>query len=78
MAEIRLVGTAHVSAQSIDDVRAAIEEFKPGLVAVELDQGRYKALTKQAKDPTVEDVLEVKNFDQLLVQWLLSSPFSGR
>ncbi len=72
MAEIRLVGTAHVSAQSIDDVRAAIEEFQPGLVAIELDQGRYKALTKQAKDPTVEDVLEVKNFNQLLVQWLLS------
>jgi pheromone shutdown-related protein TraB len=72
MAEIRLVGTAHVSAKSIDDVRAAIEEFQPGLVAVELDQGRYKAMTKQARDPTVEDVLEVKNFNQLLVQWLLS------
>jgi len=72
MAEIRLVGTAHVSAKSIEDVRAAIEEFQPGLVAVELDQGRYKAMTRQAKDPTVEDVLEVKNFNQLLVQWLLS------
>jgi len=72
MAEIKLVGTAHVSAKSIDEVRAAIEEFQPGLVAVELDQGRYKAMTRQAKDPTVEDVLEVKNFNQLLVQWLLS------
>lgn len=72
MAEFRLIGTAHVSAKSIDEVKAAIEEFQPGLVAVELDEARYKAMTKQAKDPTVEDVLEVKNFNQLLVQWLLS------
>jgi pheromone shutdown-related protein TraB len=72
MAEFRLIGTAHVSAKSIDEVKAAIEEFQPGLVAVELDEARYKAITKQAKDPTVEDVLEVKNFNQLLVQWLLS------
>jgi pheromone shutdown-related protein TraB len=72
MAEFRLIGTAHVSAKSIDEVKAAIEEFQPGLVAIELDEARYKAITKQAKDPTVEDVLEVKNFNQLLVQWLLS------
>ena len=72
MAEIRLVGTAHVSAKSVDDVRAAIEEFQPTMVAVELDQSRYSALKKEARDPTVEDVLEVKNFNQLLVQWLLS------
>ena len=37
-----------------------------------LDQARYSALTKQARDPTVSDVLEVKNFNQLLIQWLLS------
>jgi pheromone shutdown-related protein TraB len=72
MAEFRLIGTAHVSAKSIDEVKVAIEEFQPGLVAVELDEARYKAMTKQAKDPTIEDVLEVKNFNQLLVQWLLS------
>ncbi len=72
MAEVRLIGTAHVSAKSIEEVREAIEEFQPSLVAIELDEGRYKAITKQAKESTVEDVLEVKNFNQLLVQWLLS------
>ena len=30
------------------------------------------ALKKQARDPTVDDVLEVKNFNSLLVQWFLS------
>jgi len=72
MAEIKIVGTAHVSAKSIDEVRTAIDEYQPDIVAVELDQARYSALTKQAKDPTVDDVLEVKNFNQLLIQWLLS------
>lgn len=37
MAEIRLVGTAHVSQKSIDEVRAAIEEFHPDTIAIELD-----------------------------------------
>ncbi|HTY14450.1 MAG TPA: TraB/GumN family protein [Methanoregulaceae archaeon] len=72
MAEIKIVGTAHVSAKSVEEVRTAIEEYNPDIVAVELDQARYNALTKQAKDPTVSDVLEVKNFNQLLIQWLLS------
>lgn len=72
MAEIKIVGTAHVSQKSVDEVRTAIEEFKPDVVAIELDPARFSALKKQARDPTVEDVLEVKNFNSLLVQWLLS------
>ncbi|MFA5332351.1 MAG: TraB/GumN family protein [Methanoregula sp.] len=72
MAELKIVGTAHVSQKSVDEVRAAIEEFKPDVVAIELDPARFAALKKQAKDPTVNDVLEVKNFNSLLVQWLLS------
>jgi len=72
MAEIRIIGTAHVSAKSTDEVRVAIDEFHPDIVAVELDQARYLALKRQAPDPTITDVLEVKNFNQLLIQWLLS------
>ena len=72
MAEIKIVGTAHVSQQSIDDVRAAIEEFHPDVVAIELDSARYAALKKKAQAPSVNDLLEVKNFNTLLVQWLLA------
>ena len=72
MAEIKIVGTAHVSQQSVDEVRTAIDEFHPDVVAIELDTARYSALKKQGRDPTVEDVLEVKNFNSLLVQWLLA------
>ncbi|MDR2717384.1 MAG: TraB/GumN family protein [Treponema sp.] len=44
---IHLIGTAHVSRESIDEVKAAIREEKPGMVCVELDQGRYAAITQQ-------------------------------
>lgn len=72
MAEIRIVGTAHVSQKSIDEVRTAIEEFHPDVIAVELDPARYTALKKKAQDPSVNDILEVKDFNTLLVQWLLA------
>lgn len=73
MAEIRIVGTAHVSQKSVDEVRAAIAEFQPDVVAIELDQGRYIALRKKEADgPSVSQVLEAKNFNQLLVQWVLA------
>ncbi len=72
MAEIKIVGTAHVSQQSVDEVRLAIDEFKPDVVAIELDPSRFAALKKQGHDPTVNDVLEVRNFNALLVQWLLA------
>ena len=72
MSEILLVGTAHVSVESVNDVRKAIEDWHPDMVAVELDLGRFEALRKTAKAPSVDDVLEVKNFNQLLIQWILS------
>ena len=44
--EIKLIGTAHVSRESCDEVRRIIMEEKPDMVCVELDQGRYNAITK--------------------------------
>jgi pheromone shutdown-related protein TraB len=41
-----LVGTAHVSRQSIDDVIATIDAVNPELVCVELDVKRHASLTK--------------------------------
>ena len=73
MGEIRIIGTAHVSQKSVEEVTAAIEEYGPDVVAVELDPGRYAALKKQTgQEPSVSDVLEAKHFNQLLVQWMLA------
>ncbi|HOJ98010.1 MAG TPA: TraB/GumN family protein [Termitinemataceae bacterium] len=42
--EFLLLGTAHVSQQSIQEVREAIESYQPDQVCVELDEGRYHAM----------------------------------
>jgi len=46
---IVLVGTAHVSKDSVDEVRSVIEEYKPDIVAVELCEKRYETLTNKDK-----------------------------
>jgi len=48
MSEIRIIGTAHVSKESVREVKEAIAAFSPDVVAVELDAGRYAGLKKQA------------------------------
>ena len=42
--KIILIGTAHVSADSIKDVKEAINESRPDTVAIELDQKRLESL----------------------------------
>ncbi|MCL2809717.1 MAG: TraB domain-containing protein [Treponema sp.] len=44
--EFKLIGTAHVSRESIEEVRGIIQEEKPDIVCVELDQGRYNSITQ--------------------------------
>ena len=46
---IILVGTAHISQESVDEVRQVIETTQPDIVAVELCERRYKALTEKTK-----------------------------
>ena len=41
--EIILLGTAHVSSESVKDVERIIREETPGRVCVELDEARYKS-----------------------------------
>ncbi len=46
---IILVGTAHISKESVEEVKEAIEEYKPDIVAVELCKRRYESITKKDK-----------------------------
>ncbi|GHT84873.1 conjugal transfer protein TraB [Spirochaetia bacterium] len=45
--EITLIGTAHVSRESIEEVAGVIRDEKPDQVCVELDAGRYDAMVKK-------------------------------
>ncbi|HEX9620053.1 MAG TPA: TraB domain-containing protein, partial [Polyangiaceae bacterium] len=42
--EIYLVGTAHISRKSVEEVERVIDEVRPDTVCVELDPMRYEAL----------------------------------
>ncbi len=47
--EIFIVGTAHVSKKSVDEVRRVIDEVRPDTVCVELDEARYNTLVNGAE-----------------------------
>jgi pheromone shutdown-related protein TraB len=45
--EFILIGTAHVSRGSIDEVSGIIRQERPDLICVELDEGRYASITQK-------------------------------
>ncbi|MFB6301637.1 MAG: TraB/GumN family protein [Haloferacaceae archaeon] len=70
---VRVVGTAHVSEESAREVEAAIDESDPDVVAVELDEGRYRQLQGGAPDDLEPaDLLEGNTVFQFIAYWMLS------
>ncbi len=77
--EFLLLGTAHISSRSVEEVRALILEEKPDRVCVELDAARYSSLTEGAgwgKLDIVEVLRKGKGF--LLLANLVLSSFQRR
>jgi pheromone shutdown-related protein TraB len=72
--EIVIVGTAHVSEKSVQEVTAAIEEAKPDIVAVELCPARYRALTGQEEEQEIKisELLSGGKLYVFMVQWFLA------
>jgi pheromone shutdown-related protein TraB len=76
---IILVGTAHVSADSVEEVRAAIRDEKPDRVCVEIDAGRFATMTEDRsweKLDIVKVLKDGKGF--LLLANLVLSSFQRR
>ncbi|MFB6195771.1 MAG: TraB/GumN family protein [Haloplanus sp.] len=70
---VRVVGTAHVSADSVREVEDAIEADRPDVVAVELDEGRYRQLQGETpEDIEPGDLLRGNTVFQFLAYWMLS------
>ncbi|MDY6769086.1 MAG: TraB/GumN family protein [Candidatus Nanohaloarchaea archaeon] len=72
--DIILVGTAHVSGDSVDEVQSVIREEEPDAVAVELDQNRYDALVNDTgwAEMDVSAALEEGKGGMLVANVLLS------
>lgn len=73
--EIILLGTAHISQESIEQVKSAIQQEKPDRVCVELDAGRLKALTEPDRWKTLDlkTIIKQGQLSTLVANLLLSS-----
>ena len=73
--EIILVGTAHVSRESVDLVRQVIEREAPDCVCVELDAQRYAALSQKQRweNLDLKQIIRKKQLAALLANLLLAS-----
>ena len=73
--EVILVGTAHISQESVDTVVRTIDEIVPDTVCVELDHQRYQSLiNKQGWESlNLKEVIKKKQVPFLLANLALSS-----
>ncbi len=57
---LTILGTSHISIQSIKDVSSFVKNNKPDIIALELDSARFIALTdKKAKKSSFKDVMHL-------------------
>ena len=56
---LTIIGTAHVSKESVNEVKDAIYEQHPEVVAIELDRGRYIRLKQQMMGIEQDDTISV-------------------
>lgn len=56
---IRIIGTSHVAAESVREIEQAFQEWKPDIVAVELDHNRLVALWEKRRHSASLGMLRV-------------------
>lgn len=72
---IYLIGTAHVSPESVELVKRAAGELKPDSICIELDEARYNNIKnpKKWEDTDLIKVIKSKRVGFLLAQLILGS-----
>jgi pheromone shutdown-related protein TraB len=73
--DVYLVGTAHLSNESVADVQTTVEQVRPDSICIELCQGRYQAMT-QADNWSKMDIFKVvrqKKAVFMLAQLMMTS-----
>lgn len=73
--KVVLIGTAHVSEKSVAEVRNAIRNLKPDIVAVELCRARYDSLKGNIPETNqlpIKEILSEGKVYYYLVHWLLA------
>ncbi|MCR1897746.1 TraB/GumN family protein [Irregularibacter muris] len=73
--EIMLIGTAHVSKQSAEEVKKIIQEEQPDSVCIELDEARYKSISEgnKWKNMDIIKIIKEKRATLLLMNLIMST-----
>ena len=57
---LKIIGTSHIAQQSVEEIKQAVEEFQPEIIAVELDFQRTAALMQQQKNrASLNDIFRI-------------------
>ena len=57
---LKIIGTSHIAAQSINEIKTAVKTDKPDIIAVELDFQRASALMAEQKNKVkLSDILKI-------------------
>ncbi len=77
--ELFLIGTAHISRKSVNEVKEVIEAVKPDTVCVELCEGRYKTIMDSEQWKKMNIIQVIRNGKaMLLLSSLIMSSFQRR
>ena len=73
--DITLVKTAHISKNSVEDVKRTVEEIKPDSICVELDPDRYDSIIHSDtwRNRDITQVIKDKKVGFLMVNIILAS-----
>ena len=73
--EIILIGTAHISKESVDIVNETIHKENPDCICLELDENRFQSLVNKSKWESLNllEIIKRKQLATLIVNLLLSS-----
>ena len=57
---LKIIGTSHIAKQSVNEIKTAVKEFQPEIIAVELDVQRAAALLSKEKNKVrLADILKI-------------------
>lgn len=72
--EITLIRTAHVSKQSVDEVKSVIDQIQPDTICIELDEQRAQNLFKKQdySDMKLSTVIKEKKIILVVVNYILA------
>ncbi|MGD9249328.1 MAG: TraB domain-containing protein, partial [Desulfobacteraceae bacterium] len=77
--DVLLIGTAHVSKQSVELVKAVVEDEKPDTVCVELCPSRYQTISQKDRWQNMDIIKVIKEKKSfLLLSNLMLAAFQKR